>query len=88
MGTKAFKGVKMTGEQQDLPYPAAARYNEKRRLRVRGGDALKCGNKSLPEMNLRGRLFFRKSRLLQGHYPTYSMDIIFLSIRYQRKIEI
>jgi len=60
MGTKAFKGVKMTGEQQDLPYPAAARYNEKRRLRVRGGDALKCGNKSLPEMNLRGRLFFQE----------------------------
>jgi hypothetical protein len=36
MGTKAFKGVKMTREQQDLPYPAAARYNEKRCLPVWG----------------------------------------------------
>jgi hypothetical protein len=57
-----------TGEQQDLRYPAAARYNEKGRLPVWGGDALRCGNKSLLEMNLRGRLFFRKSGLLQGHY--------------------
>jgi len=56
-------------EQQDLPYPAA-RFNEKGRLVVCGGDAQRCGNKSLPEMNLRGRLFFRKSGLLQGHYPT------------------
>jgi hypothetical protein len=74
---KAFKGVKMTTakwtintiEQQDLPY-SGARYNEKGRLPVWGGDALRCGNKSLPEMNLRGRLFFRKSGLLEGHYPT------------------
>jgi len=57
-----------TGKQQDLRYPASARYNEKGRLPVWGGNALRCGNKSLLEMNLRGRLFFRKSGLLQGHY--------------------